>query len=179
MDRREVDGEGLLMSSGKELDSISIFYVFFGIFWYSVIYYCNRYRPFDTHRLFRRNQAVPSARAQAARRFVVAFLLVDIAPICGIWALGRFAVADGIGFWNIASAGFAALSVLSVTRLLHGILATEAWEQFYSPAEYYDVLHAWRPHPENEPNSWISHVFPGLGFMGLFVGLAFFAKAMA
>lgn len=151
--------------------------VFFGIFWYSVIYSCNRYRPFETHRLIHAPTESGSTRGQTWARLGVAVVLLNLLPILGIWFLGTRAVGKGFSLPAIASAGFAALSVLSITRIFHGVVITEWWEAFYSPDERDKVLEAWRKEDWNQqPNSWTDHLLPGAAHLGVYVGLAFLFK---
>lgn len=145
------------------MNAQDVFFIFFGIFWYSVIYSCNRYRPFDTHRLLRAPQESGSSARQTWARLAVALLLLDLVPVLGIWFLGTHVVAAGRSFWAIASAGFAALSVLSMTRIFHGVLVAEPWwRAFYSEAEHQRILKRWRPDPGDQPNSRQDHLLPGL-----------------
>ncbi len=143
------------------------FVVFFGIFWAAVLASAGRYRPFETHRVFR------GGNAQTRRRFVAAFLLLNVGPLVWFWLLATYIVPDTVNGWAVISGANGGLSVFGFTRIFHGVLLTEPmWRRFYEEEERDYVLNSWRPTWRDEPGGWEDHIVPGVVYLSVFLLLS-------
>ena len=150
-----------MLFTGK--DALVLFY---GIFWATTLGVIGRYRLFDTHLFFSRNKC-----RYAISRFIVAFIVINVAPILWFWILYSWIVSETPGALPIMSAAFASLSVFGFHRILHAIIATENfYSKFYSYEEWKAVITQWG---RGGPNTFMPHFLPGIGFLIVFPLIAY------
>lgn len=141
---------------------------FFGLFWATVLPSVAAFRPFDTAGWFRAQE-----RAKPFARWWVSFLIVDLLPAIGLYALYtsyRVIPADRAGDIAVLCAAIAALAVFAVPRLLHATIATRTTRRaFYSEAEWSRFLEG--PKGKDDQRFHV-HFLPGLFYVVFFIGLA-------
>lgn len=139
---------------------------FYGIFWATILTIIGRYRLFDTHLLFSQNQ-----RRYAISRFIVAFIVINVAPILWFWVLYSWIVPEALGVLPTMSAAFASLSIFGFHRILHAIVASENfYSKFYSDKEWQAVMTQWG---REGPNTFMPHFLPGICFLIVFPLIAY------
>ena len=149
------------MFTGKDA-----FILFYGIFWATALTTIGRYRLFDTHLFFSQNM-----RRYAFFRFIVGFIVMDVAPIFWFCILYNLIVPETSGVLPIMSAAFASLSVFAFHRILHAIIATERFHsKFYAKKEWEAVINQWG---RSVPNTFAVHFYPGIGFLIIFSLIAY------
>ena len=140
--------------------------LFYGIFWATSLATIGRYRLFDTHLFFSQER-----RRYAIFRFIIAFIIINVAPIFWFWILYSWIVPEATGALPIMAAAFASLSVFGFNRILHAIIATDNFYSiFYSDKEWKAVIDQWG---RGDPNTFISHFLPGISFLIVFPLIAY------
>ncbi|MBP2045985.1 hypothetical protein [Methanobacterium aggregans] len=144
--------------------------LFFGVYMTLVISLSKKFRIFDMYLFFSRNGL---KKLHAIRRFCVGFILVDTLPIAWFWVLYRFIIPATQGAFPIMAAAFACFSILGFEKFLHGVLATEYHEKFYTQEEYELVMDAWG-RKDDEDNRFKIHKFTGMIYLIIFPSIAYF-----
>jgi len=153
---------------------------FFGIFWGRVLAVAAKFRPFHT----------ASGEEEARNRFWVSLIVLNVAPLLLLWGLFFVAtncIPDGWSYWAILFAATSALSLFSIPRFLHALVATRWRKCFYSDREWtFEVSQELHVHGESLPPSRASldvknpplaqdfgrHFWPGFWYLVCSLGIA-------
>jgi hypothetical protein len=144
--------------------------LFFGVYMTLVISLSKKFRIFDMYLFFSRDKL---KKLHSLRRFIVGFVLVDTMPIAWFWVLYRFVIPAEQGAFPIMAAAFACFSILGFERFLHGVVATERHEKFYTSEEYDELIGAWG-RENDEDNRFKVHAFTGMIYLIIFPVIAYF-----
>ena len=140
--------------------------LFFGIFWGIIAGVIGRYRLFDTHLFFDQN-----LRNYALSRFIVGFIIINIAPIGWFCLLYNYFASDKPGAGPIMAAAVSSFSLFGFNRILHAIIATDkVHSKFYSQEEWTAMMNQWG---RKGPNTFAVHFVPGIAYMIFTLGIAY------
>lgn len=126
----------------------------------------HQYRLFDLPDLFS-----PLHRSFALRRFVVGFIIVDIAPIAFLWFLYTYIVPNTSGATPVVAAAVSVLAVFGFIRVLHALVASDSMHHLFFPDEEYEkIASEWI---RRGSNSFWAHFIPGAVYLIIFPIIAF------
>lgn len=139
-----------------------------GVFWGAIISGVGRYKPFSTNEFFDSKK-----RVYAVRRFLVSFIIVNVAPVMWFWLLYTFIVPDKSSALAVMCAAAASLSVFGFNRILHALIATDKTHSaFYNDNDWVAVKE--KCGDSANPDSFIAHFIPGICYLLFFASIAYF-----
>ncbi len=160
------------MVTGSEVGSLlngkDALILFFGVYFTLLMNLIRKYRTFDLQLLFSEDN---DKKSRFRRRFLVGFVVIDILPIMFFLVL-YLIIPDRSGPFPIMGAAFASLSVLGFVKILHAIIATENYAQYYTPEEFQYVLGQWGRKNDTD-NNFKAQIIPGICYLIVFPVLAY------
>jgi hypothetical protein len=160
------------MVTGSEISSLlngkDALILFFGVYFTLLMNLIRKYRTFDLQLLFSKDK---DRKIRFQRRFIMGFLIIDILPILFFLVL-YLIIPNRTGPFPIMGAAFASLSVLGFVKILHAIIATENYANYYTEEEFQYVLSQWG-RKDDADNSFKAQFIPGIAYLIVFPALAY------
>ena len=147
--------------------------LFFGLSWSHAVAAISEYRVFETAEIFRWR----GKSWQAFSRFIFGNLICNLLPIAILWFLYTKTFdppqcnhTQSMTIRSLIATAIASISIFSLSRLLHGIIATEKTRRwFYDDTDWEKLI---RESGQEENDNPLIHLSWGLAYLFVPIGIA-------